>query len=577
MKKVFSYSRISSSEQRKGRGLKRQADMAAEYAAEHNYELVELSDSGVSAFKAKNNATHGKLAVFIQAITDGMVEPGSILLVEALDRLSRDDMTVALEKFLAIINRGVEVHTLADGKVYVKGCNLADIMMSIIMMCTANQESVHKSNRGKKNWEAIRDDLRAGKAAASHVPRYIKRIKSDEGDRYELPEENKKLLTRIVKMYLDEDMGYRNICRELNDEGIKNFMGRKWATAGLNQMLQNVALMGNYAPESMKGEVVEGLFPAAITVDTWNRLLSRRREKASPYVAGRTGGTVYMFKNIIKCGECGESMFISQCAGHSYYRCASQRNGVESCCNGGMRVDEVDVAVFEFLAGVDFAAVFSDQSAVKVEQDKLDALAGEIVALEAKQENLLDALESSSSKALTARLDKVEADIVKAIDEREAQAVALSGVTPGEADISFEFNPATATDAERRKASVQVKRVVKEVRLRAVPRKRNTRWITLIYKNGLKQLLHMHVILKLKASLVAGVEQPKFWTDEINKIELQGLLDTEIDEWYREQGIERPTEAKLIAWCKKEGVERATPTADKLSDMSKAEYDRIFM
>jgi DNA invertase Pin-like site-specific DNA recombinase len=91
--KAYSYVRFSTKRQGKGDSLQRQLDRSRQYAAEHDLELQEQSfeDLGVSAFD-RSNVTKGALAAFIQAAESGVIERGSYLLVENLDRLSRADL-----------------------------------------------------------------------------------------------------------------------------------------------------------------------------------------------------------------------------------------------------------------------------------------------------------------------------------------------------------------------------------------------------------------------------------------------------------------------------------------------------
>jgi DNA invertase Pin-like site-specific DNA recombinase len=66
-------------------------ETSAAYAAEHGLELVDesrLQDIGVSAFKGANVAD-GALGRFLAAVKANKVPRGSFLLVESLDRLSR--------------------------------------------------------------------------------------------------------------------------------------------------------------------------------------------------------------------------------------------------------------------------------------------------------------------------------------------------------------------------------------------------------------------------------------------------------------------------------------------------------
>ena len=68
-------------------------------------EDLALSDLGISAFKGKN-ATEGALAAFLIAAKEGRIPRGSILLVESLDRLSRNTITDAVALLTSIVRAG---------------------------------------------------------------------------------------------------------------------------------------------------------------------------------------------------------------------------------------------------------------------------------------------------------------------------------------------------------------------------------------------------------------------------------------------------------------------------------------
>jgi DNA invertase Pin-like site-specific DNA recombinase len=150
LKPAFSYVRFSSSEQSKGDSLCRQTDLAEGYAQRHGLQLdreLTFRDLGVSAFTAKNK-TEGALAAFIKACKSGRVKPGSALLVESLDRLSREQVRKALRQLLELIDdHGMEVHTLADNRVYGPGTQTEELVISIIVMSRVHEESERKSQR----------------------------------------------------------------------------------------------------------------------------------------------------------------------------------------------------------------------------------------------------------------------------------------------------------------------------------------------------------------------------------------------------------------------------------------------
>jgi hypothetical protein len=90
------------------------------YAADHGLVLdtdLNLTDLGVSAYRGKNAKT-GSLSVFLKAVEDGTVPRGSFLLVENIDRLTRDDIPDATMLLMQIINAGIVVVTLTNREQY---------------------------------------------------------------------------------------------------------------------------------------------------------------------------------------------------------------------------------------------------------------------------------------------------------------------------------------------------------------------------------------------------------------------------------------------------------------------------
>src|SRR5271163_24276 len=99
---AISYSRVSTGKQLKGTGLERQAGSAA--WCELNGYILDTSfvDAGMSAFHGKN-ATVGALSRVMELAEKGTWQPGTLLIVESLDRLSRQDVPTAQEQFIRIL------------------------------------------------------------------------------------------------------------------------------------------------------------------------------------------------------------------------------------------------------------------------------------------------------------------------------------------------------------------------------------------------------------------------------------------------------------------------------------------
>jgi Resolvase, N terminal domain len=156
---------MSTDVQLKGDSLRRQMDASATYAATHDLELVEdLRDIGTSAFKGANVAG-GALGRFLKAASGGKVPRGSYLLVESLDRISRQEIRKSLSLFLQIIEAGINIVTLTDRRVFnQEKCELEDLMMSLLVMSRAHEESIRRLPRVR----FVNKTLRSFETANTH-------------------------------------------------------------------------------------------------------------------------------------------------------------------------------------------------------------------------------------------------------------------------------------------------------------------------------------------------------------------------------------------------------------------------
>ena len=85
---------MSTDIQLRGDSLRRQEQASKRYAEQHGLRLIEdfkLEDIGVSAFKGAN-VTSGSLGRFLDLVKAGDIAKGSYLLVESLDRISRQQV-----------------------------------------------------------------------------------------------------------------------------------------------------------------------------------------------------------------------------------------------------------------------------------------------------------------------------------------------------------------------------------------------------------------------------------------------------------------------------------------------------
>ena len=106
--------KIRHPQQAAGDSVRRQVELTAEWCRRNGVRLdesISLRDEGVSAFRGKHreNPDTNALAAFVAAVHAGKIAPGSYLIVESLDRLSREKIRPALTLLLNLIESGIKV------------------------------------------------------------------------------------------------------------------------------------------------------------------------------------------------------------------------------------------------------------------------------------------------------------------------------------------------------------------------------------------------------------------------------------------------------------------------------------
>lgn len=222
--KAYSYVRFSTPEQEKGDSLRRQTAAAEAYAHRHGLELddkLTFRDLGVSAYMGANEET-GRLGEFLAAVEHGDIKPGSYLLVESLDRLSRNKPRKAVRLLERICEAGITLVTLDDQRVYTEEVLDEDqtaLMVALLVAMRAHEESAKKGRRLAQAWENKRANAAATPLTATS-PGWV-RLRDDRSG-FDLIPERAQVVQRIFSMTL-EGRGQHTIAETLNREGIPVF------------------------------------------------------------------------------------------------------------------------------------------------------------------------------------------------------------------------------------------------------------------------------------------------------------------------------------------------------------------
>lgn len=249
MAKAYSYIRMSTPEQLKGDSVRRQQQATNDYIQDKGLELADIiRDHGVSAFKGKN-VEFGALSEFLELATNGQIEAGSFLIVESLDRLTRQNVFDAISLLNRIIRLDVNVVTLTDKRVYSKSSieeNASDLMIASITMMRAHEESQTKSLRLSAAWQQKRKSARDGHITKQRIPLWL--TFSSDGKHIEVIEPRAEIIREIFHLSRD-GWGAYSIAKEFNRRGIDTW-GRSsmWQESYIKKLLHNRSLLGDYQP-----------------------------------------------------------------------------------------------------------------------------------------------------------------------------------------------------------------------------------------------------------------------------------------------------------------------------------------
>jgi DNA invertase Pin-like site-specific DNA recombinase len=442
--RAFSYLRMSTPEQIKGDSLRRQLEASAAYAAAHGLELVEedrLQDIGISAFRGAN-AADGVLGWFLEVAKAGKI-PGSFLLVESLDRLSRQEPRKSLRIFLDIIDAGINIVTLMDNHVYNaekidRPDGVMELFGSIMIMARANEESNTKRDRVTNAWANKRRNTTLRKLT-SICPGWLK-LSNDKKSFAVIPDR-----VKIVRSIFEDSaagIGMYSITRRLNQKKISPFgNGEGWQKGAVAKVLTNRAVLGEFQPHRMlngkrvpDGEVIKDYFPAVINEDLFYRAQGARFQRRS-HSAGRKGNNIAnLFSGLARCAYCnGVMRYENKGSGPkdrgTYLVCDRARRGL-GCEKTAWRYNEFEASFLAFVSELDLDNIIRDDKNFINLENEIAALHGKLAGILEQQERTYELFAKAGKAAdfVGKKLNDLAAQqeqLDTSIRQKEKESIAL--------------------------------------------------------------------------------------------------------------------------------------------------------
>lgn len=320
MTKVISYTRFSSKKQDAGDSKHRQDTLALKWCAANGHELdlaASIHDPGYSAYSGAH-LKHGALGVLRMACLNGEIEPGTILLIENFDRLTRLPLPEAYELLLSLLNNGLTVVTLTDGRTWSNTSmrELESFMLSLLQMYRGFDESDRKASMLQQAFEAARNTN--DKSAFGSAPGWLYRESKDSP--WQVHEGLADIVREVFQMSA-AGYGSKAIAKRANENHWPvptrlNLTQGRWHARMPGLILRNRAVIGehehrlhtqearreNYRGTST-GLIRPDYYPRIVSDELWNAarasIETRRAEKR------RDTHYYNIFSGVMYCGHCG--------------------------------------------------------------------------------------------------------------------------------------------------------------------------------------------------------------------------------------------------------------------------------
>ncbi len=423
---AYSYQRFSSEAQSQGDSLRRQAAMANRYIQDHpEHGLIldttlNMVDAGLSAYKG-THLSKGALGVFMAAVQSGAIPPGSWLLLESLDRFSRQSVNIAASALLDLINDGITVVTVTNGTIYrledfKDGMHgLVQLMGALIALQGAHAEQVAKGRRISAAWAQKRDDISKGKVMSASCPFWLE-VNADKTGFNVL--EDKADIVRLIYKMKASGSGYMAIAAHLNEQGYPTPTGRgtTWQVSYIKKVITKDMAYGVLV--SRHGDRWEEYYPRIVDEETYQQVRALREQSGGK---GLVPGKHWILSGLIK-HQCGQTVVrVNQGTGYIRLKCPT--------CRTLAKIGSVEALVSSALFNLQYAASPTDlgEQRLELEQD-LMALGLEIEdawtvwrktkALEAKEtyERLLS--EQTALKAQIVEASQSNTEVLNTLEER---------------------------------------------------------------------------------------------------------------------------------------------------------------
>lgn len=327
------YIRYSNARQEAGSSRERQRELAAETNTRKGWtQLPFVEDLGKSAFHGDHlKAELGKLTADVVA---GVYPAGTVISAEKIDRLCRQGYDALNDWMKIVVNAGLRVYTIDDGKLY-DSENLSrglESQMVRLMKAEVAREYVEGMQGrvivGIRKRQTLARELgrptSLRKSTFDNLPGWLEWA-AEEVKVVEFRAE----VVRDIYRWSADGLGSAAIASRLNEAGRYTFRrNRPWQPSSIYKLLESPNVEGDFIPtiDGQPGEVIHDFYERIVEADLVKRGREAKARRRSLKGCGPSQDFVNVFAGVTKCGQCGGRLHVQKCKDgkgvvRRYFRC----------------------------------------------------------------------------------------------------------------------------------------------------------------------------------------------------------------------------------------------------------------
>jgi DNA invertase Pin-like site-specific DNA recombinase len=420
---------------------------------------VTAADLATSAYKGHHVREGGALAKLIAAGQAGEIERGTVVLVESMDRFTRQAVGVSIDLLRVIADAGL-ILLICDSDVivdrHVLDTEMAFLIVALIQR--AHGESKRKSEMVAEAWRAKHEAARENNhLLTSHCPGWLIKCDERQPDGTWFREDGPKAdIVREIFAMSGEGMKATSIATDLNKRSVPTLGASEssgntrdaacgWRHTRVERLLKDRRVLGwfqRHRSDGNKripvGEPLRGYYPEIVDPSVFQNarqnvtVLSKTKGRT-----GRGGAAANLFGTLARCGCCGGALTITgggrsrptaktprDPAYYASYTCDGSHGGRTCPNHGRYKLRSFEPALLQAIA---FSPPPLPRDAKKIDATRrdVDRLDTEIAALESTYPIVMRMAGKSATAAAAFERLSVELDGLK--ERRDVLALQLTG------------------------------------------------------------------------------------------------------------------------------------------------------